>query len=222
MRRLANVQRSNSLSNRLRSRRFVELEASIDRRAGRTGRPTRILDVGGTNSFWEQRGLAGDERVEVLIVNPQLETSRHSNIDCRIGDATNLEEFEDQSFDLVFSNSVIEHLGSAGAQKAMAREVRRVGRGHWVQTPSFWFPIEPHFLFFGWQWLPRDLRVWALRRRRFGWRGPYPERARAAELVDEIRLMRRKEVAALFPDSEIRAERIGPFVKSFIAVRTQP
>ena len=69
-------------------------------------------------------------------------------------DATNLHEFGDASFDIAFSNSVIEHLSTFENQARMAAEVRRVARAYWVQTPNFWFPIEPHFLVPAWHWLP--------------------------------------------------------------------
>jgi hypothetical protein len=120
---------------------------------------------------------------------------------------------------MAFSNSVIEHLATFEKQAAMAREVRRLARVFWVQTPNFWFPIEPHFLTLGWQWLPRWLRIGLLQRRGFGWCGRCPDHEVAASAVDEVRLMRHKELAQLFPDAQIRREWFGPLTKSFIAVR---
>ena len=134
-------------------------------------RPVRILDVGGTNAFWEMRGWAGRDDVQIVTVNLKAEERRHSNIEPRAGDAIDLGEYADNSFDLVFSNSVIEHLFTYENQVAMAREVRRVARAYWVQTPNYWFPIEPHFHVPGWQWMPTGIRIELLRRRRCGWRG---------------------------------------------------
>ena len=94
-----------------------------------------------------------------MLVNLEAEERRHPNIDPRAGDATNLSEFPDGSFDVVFSNSVIEHLQTFGNQEAMAREVRRLAPVFWVQTPNFWFPVEPHFLTPAWHWLPVAARV---------------------------------------------------------------
>jgi hypothetical protein len=98
---------------------------------------------------------------------------------------------------------VIEHLAPA-RREAFAREIRRVARGWWVQTPAYGFPIEPHSLLPGAHWLPLGLRrrYW-----RLGVAGP-----------EDIALLRRGELAALF-GPPLLAERIGPLAKSWIAVR---
>ena len=219
MRGLADAGANGSFSNSRRTRRFEAfariLEGLVDERRG----PVRILDIGGTNSFWEQRGWAGRGDVRVVLVNLEAERRVHENIEPRAGDATNLSDLPDGSFDVVFSNSVIEHLETFERQAAMAAEVRRLASTYWVQTPNFWFPVEPHFLTPAWHWLPVELRVALLRRRRWGWRGPCPDADRARALVREIRLMRSRELKRLFPDATLEEERIGPFVKSFVAVR---
>jgi methyltransferase family protein len=219
LRRLADVGTSGSFSNLRRGLRFESFARLVDRLSRELGRPVRILDIGGTNLFWEQRGWTGREDVRVILVNLDVEHSVHENIEARSGDATNLREFPDGAFDVVFSNSVIEHLGSLERQAAMAREVRRLAPLYWIQTPNFWFPIEPHFLTPGWHWLPARLRVALLRRRRWGWRGPCPDPEDARALVNEIRLMRGRELRTLFPEATLEEERIGPLVKSFVAVR---
>lgn len=91
-------------------------------------------------------------------MNLAVEEQRHEDVQPLAGDATDLREFGDSSFDVVFSNSVIEHLFTFENQRRMAREVQRVGKAFWVQTPNFWFPMEPHFHVPGWQWMPRDTR----------------------------------------------------------------
>jgi len=219
LRRLAEADRQGSFSNSRRTRRFEAFARLVEELSERRSGPVRILDIGGTNSFWEQRGWAGREDVEIVLVNIAPERRVHENIHPRAGDATDLHEFRDLSFDVVFSNSVIEHLETFERQAAMAREVRRLASRYWVQTPNFWFPVEPHFLTPAWHWLPVRVRVALLRRRRWGWRGPCPDAAEAQALVREVRLMRGGELRALFADATLRAERIGPFVKSFVAVR---
>jgi SAM-dependent methyltransferase len=110
--------------------------------------------------------------------------------------------FADDEFDLVYCSSVIEHVPPA-RRAAFAAEIRRVGRGWFVQTPAFSFPIEPHSLLPAAHWLPRSLR-------RLYWR------LGAAGEWEEISLLRRAETEALFGPA--RPERLGPLVKSWVCV----
>jgi Methyltransferase domain len=214
VRRLLDPTSPGSLSHRLRGQRFSRFEAL----AATLPRPLRLIDLGGTNDFWEQVGWAGRDDVRVTLVNLDPLPRVHENVEPVVGDVTSLSGHADGSFDVAFSNSVIEHLFTRERQRAMANEVRRVGRAYWVQTPNYWFPVEPHFVFPAWQWLPRGLRVAALRRRGFGWTPRLPDREAAERAVDEIRLLRRRELAGLFPEAGILAERFAGLPKSWIAV----
>ena len=214
LRRLANSNEPTSFANKLRAKRFRQFEAL----AARLPRPLRLLDVGGTSVFWENRGWHRRTDVKVFTLNLVAEEQRHANITPLAGDARNLAQFGNRSLDVVFSNSVIEHLFTFEDQRQMAGEIQRVGKAFWVQTPNYWFPIEPHFHFVGWQWLPLAVRVSILRRWACGWRGPCPDPIGARRLVEEIRLLTRKEIRELFPRANIVAERFYGFVKSWIAV----
>jgi hypothetical protein len=212
LRSLADGHAAGSFSNRMRGRRFELFEtltASLPR-------PLRILDVGGTTAFWEQRGWAGREDVKITLLNLSLQPTRHPNICCVAGDATDLSPQVGRGFDVAFSNSVIEHLFTYEAQAAMAREMQRVAPAFWVQTPNFWFPMEPHFLMPGWHWAPERLRVAAIRRRTVGWRGPCPDLEVARRTVREIRLLRRGELQRMFPGGTLVDERFGGLTKSFV------
>jgi hypothetical protein len=211
---LANDGSPTSLSHRLRERRF----RLFDRLAATLPRPLRIIDLGGTNEYWERRGWAGRDDVEITLVNLGPQERRHENLHPVIGDATDLSGHADGAFDIAFSNSVIEHLFTFENQASMAREVRRVARAYWVQTPNFWFPVEPHFLLPAWHWTPEQLRVEILTRRGVGWAGRCDSREHATQVVKEHRLMRRGELARLFPDGVLIAERFGGLVKSWTAV----
>jgi hypothetical protein len=211
---LASGHNPNSLSNRMRTRRFRIFESLVKT----APRPLRILDVGGTNLFWEQRGWADRDDAQITLLNLSLEEKRHRNIVSITGDATDLSQFGDGSFDVVFSNSVIEHLFTFENQRRMAAEIRRVARAFWVQTPNFWFPMEPHFHVPGWQWMPVGARVAMLRRWKCGWIGPCPDPAKALERVNEVRLMTSRELKELFPGAQLKAERFGGLVKSWIAI----
>lgn len=119
-------------------------------------------------------------------------------------DASQQLPFPDRAFDLVYCSSVIEHVPPA-RREAFASEVRRVGRGWFVQTPARSFPIEPHSLLPGAQWLPVRLR------RRY-WR------LGVARDWEEISLLGRSEMAMLFGEP-VLAERIGPLAKSWLSVK---
>src|ERR1700740_3116720 len=60
--------------------------------------------------------------------------------------------FDAGEFDLVYCSSVIEHVAPA-RRAAFAAEIRRVGRGWYVQTPAWSFPLEPHSLLAGAHWV---------------------------------------------------------------------
>jgi hypothetical protein len=184
--------------------------------AMRMPRPLRILDVGGRNEFWRHHGWAGRDDVSITLVNLFEQPRRHHNVHPRVGDATDLGEFDDGEFDVVFSNSVIEHLETVERQHAMAREVRRVGLAYWVQTPNFWFPLEPHFLVPGWQWMPMAVRTELLHRLPLAGERPVRERRHARRRVESIRLLKRRELEAMFPGGTIRAERMAGAVKSWV------
>jgi hypothetical protein len=127
--------------------------------------------------------------------------------------------FETNEFDMCFSNSLIEHLGTLAEQSLAAKEIRRVARGYFVQTPNVWFPIEPHFLVPGWQFAPLALRAYLLQRCDLGWirRQKDPLLARAE--VESVRLLSARELARLFPDGQIDREKLGPLTKSVTAWR---
>ena len=120
-------------------------------------------------------------------------------------DATERLPFDDDQFDLAYSNSVIEHLPRAG-RAAYAEEIKRVARGHWIQTPAYSFPLEPHALLPFAHWLPRPLRR------------AYWHVGAAGSWEADLALLRRRELARLFGEPVV-AERIGPLAKSWIAVR---
>ena len=182
----------------------------------RPGAETTILDVGGFANFWAGSGVAS----RITIVRPEgpeaLPAGTPPNLRSIGGDGCDLREHADQSYDLVFSNSVIEHVGDEAQQRAFAREARRVGRSVWVQTPAREFPLEPHLLTPFIHWLPPSLQerllpwtVWALLR-------TPAERSVWAEHV-RARLLSRREMQEWFPGARIITERFCGWPKSYIA-----
>jgi Methyltransferase domain len=181
---------------------------------------TKILDVGGNPFIWQiatEHGLAQINNITVLnIYEEQRELP--PNVRWVVGNGCEL-PFEDGEFDVVFSNSVIEHLGVLGSQESFAREIRRVGRNYWVQTPDPRFFVEPHYLSPFVHWLPIDLRrkvsrhatTWGLLTR--------PSKEQIEVMLKEIRLIAPKEFKGMFPDAEIISERWIGMPKSLIAKR---
>ncbi|HEV2812157.1 MAG TPA: methyltransferase domain-containing protein [Solirubrobacteraceae bacterium] len=182
-----------ALAARARARRHERFRALTG-----AGPDTRILDV-------------GCGRLGLRALEPDLDVTGVDVVDrpeypgpCVRADATQRLPFDDGAFDLVYSSSVVEHL-RPGDRARFAAEIARVGRGWWVQTPAFSFPVEPHALLPFAHWLPPALRrpYW-----RLGVAGAY----------EDIALLRRAELERLFPRGDVIAERVGPLAKSWIAV----
>jgi hypothetical protein len=213
LRALADNSDDRSLAIRLRRARFslfLSLLAKLEA-------PVSILDVGGTQGFWDlmTEGDPGDVRVTLLNVDHQ--TTSSPRFVSAAGDARHMPEFPDKSFDVVFSNSVIEHVGSYENQARMAREMMRVGRRWFVQTPNRRFPLEPHFLFPWFQYLPSGVRARMVNRFDMGWYKRIPDLNAAREEVDSIQLLTKRRFSALFPGSKIHTERLAGLAKSFVA-----
>jgi len=215
LRSVADHRDQRSLAHRLRLRRFgrfLELVARVPA-------PWAMLDVGGTPDFWRRMRFVPPPGCRIVLLNrrrPDLDPD--PGLEAVLGDATDMSMFGDRCFDVVFSNSAIEHVGDRAAQERMAAEVRRVGRRYVVQTPSYWFPLEPHFLLPGIQWLPAAARAEVVFRLRPGWYGAgVRSRGEAREAVDSIRLLRRWELARLFPEARIGVERLVGLPKSYVA-----
>lgn len=206
-----------AISRRMRRQRFERFAALAEA----LPKPLTILDVGGRAAFWAAHGWAGRSDVRIITGNIEPQRRDYANIEPVTLDATDLSNYPDSGIDIVFSNSVIEHLSSWDNQVKMASEVRRVARAYWVQTPNYWFPMEPHFRVPGWQWLPAELRIALLRRRAFGLRGRCAAYGRAATIVREIRLLSARELRTLFPNAILIGERYLSLVKSWVVVGGQ-
>jgi hypothetical protein len=201
-----------SLAARLRRRRHEFFEGLL----ARVPAPIRILDVGGTVEFWNNVTFGRDAN-EVVVLNLRPQQAQGAGLTAIVGDARDLGAFGDGSFDVVYSNSVIEHVGTFADQRRMASEVRRVGKRYFVQTPNKFFPIEPHFLVPGYQFMPLDLRAFLLTKSRLGWTPRETDFQRAKEVAGSVRLMTIAEVAALFPGASLFHERFAGLTKSVIA-----
>jgi hypothetical protein len=188
---------------RLRGSRMREMVRRIGLPEG-----ARVIDLGGTAHLW----ASFEHRLDVTLVTvPPRPGEAAPETSMRVihADACDLSRrFEDESFDLAFSNSVIEHVGGPQRRRAFAGEARRLGRAYWVQTPSDHFPIEAHTgvpFYFS---LPGPIRD-ALHRR---WAAELPE---WYEMIAGTDVVTRAEMARLFPDAEVYTERILGLEKSY-------
>ena len=176
---------------------------------------TRVLDVGGMPYFWQ---LARElqlpaPRVTIANLLPSPGGMPWVQADGRVL------PFADDSFDVVFCNSVIEHVGGPEHQRALAREITRVAPRYFVQTPSRRFPVEQHLVTFGLHWLPKQQQKrWMRPLSLAGTEGRLPQDV-LERFLDDLNLLNRAELAALFPDAEIRVERWLGLEKSLLAVR---
>lgn len=171
----------------------------------------RVLDLGGTAAFWRDCPLP----LRLTIVNlpgSGMQDAGPSIHDMTLveGDACAMPFVADRSFDIAFSNSVIEHVGPVARQQAFAREVRRAAPRYWVQTPSIWFPIEAHnHMPFWWFW-PAPLQRSTIAR----WRRKLPE---WTEMIEGTTVILRADLQRMFPEATLWTERFAGFPKSYVA-----
>jgi ubiquinone/menaquinone biosynthesis C-methylase UbiE len=174
---------------------------------------TRILDVGGYEGNWHLL----DVKPEVTLLNIDVKKDEtHGRFRYVKGDGRKL-QYPDKSFDIVYSNSVIEHVGGFEEQKAFAKEIARVGKSYFVQTPDKKFPVEPHFIAPFIHYLPKETQI-KLARRLTVWgliTKPSPEAVK--DLVESLHLLTRQELKLLFPGAQLISERVLGLSKSLLA-----
>jgi hypothetical protein len=176
-----------------------------------------VIDLGGQLSTWHRAPVRAKHVHVVNLTKPPTELPSWAEVDR--GDACALpEHIRSRRYDLVFSNSVLEHVGGHERRLRFADTVHALSGAHWVQTPYRYFPIEPHWLVPGLQFLPVALRASIAYR----WPLAYtPGRGKAAVLSTVLwtDLVDRTQMRVYFPDSRLRAERVLGLTKSLIAVR---
>lgn len=203
---------------KFRMARFAKVSSLIQRLAA-TREVVRILDLGGTPDYWAT--LFGDGQapnVHITLLN-QKETEVPSPQFLSVaGDACAVEA-PDNSFDMVHSNSVIEHVGAWSNQVRMAGEVRRLAPTYYIQVPYMWFPFEPHFHTLFFHWWPEQTRARMLLKRSYGFIPKQDTLADAHQMLEHHRLLDLSQFKALFPDAETTHERVFGFTKSLMATR---
>jgi len=179
-----------------------------------------VVDLGGRLGSWTKAPVR-PKHVHVVNLEP-LPDEVPDWAEVSYGDACALpEEIAGRRYDLVFSNSVIEHVGGHERRLRFAESVHRLAEAHWVQTPYRYFPIEPHWIAPGMQFLPVAARREVARKWPLAYT-PGRTREEALERVLWTELVDKTQMRSLFPGSTIRAEKAAGLIKSLIAYKKGP
>lgn len=185
-----------------------------------------VLDVGGRPFVWDLlKKEYGVTPKSLVILNTPSEELLPESPDYTVVIADGRElPYPDNSFDLVFSNSVIEHVGNYDQMTQFAKECDRVGRSLYVQTPNHWFPLEAHFGTALIHWLPRawyqKLSFLSLRYL-FAHNNP-KEKGYFQQEFDTTYLLSAKQLKQLFPGKTVMSEKVMGLSKSFVVMSPQP
>ena len=178
---------------------------------------TRILDVGGTLYNWKI--IKCQAQITLLNLDvPKNMPLRQDNMCYVQGDGRSL-AYRDKEFDICFSNSVIEHLGTFTDQKRFAKEISRAGKSLWVQTPAKNYFIEPHFIDPFVHYLPKKFQRKMIRNCTICGLITRPNSRYIDKMISELRLLSYNEMQELFPDCEIIKEKFLGMTKAYIALR---
>lgn len=208
-----------------RARRFERVLRLIQARLA-VAETVSILDAGGRPDYWLLLPTNLRPRVRIIALNYSTELTSYDvsqserlRVENVAGDACDMPQYADGAFDIAHSNSVIEHVGGYRRMARFAAEMRRVGRAYYIQTPNFWFPVDPHTAFPFAHWLPEPLRVNLSSMVKTGL-APRTDLAGAMGRLDDTRMISRTMFRAFFPDAEHHSERFFLLTKSLIAVRS--
>lgn len=221
---IQNYHHQGSIGSKLRAKRIAPMLKLIEQVYREKGQ-VNIIDIGGTAHYWGiiPENILRSHKVSVTVLNlPTCKSSEDYGVFKHIaGDACDMHTIADNSFDIAHSNSVIEHVGDWGRMNEFAREIERVATHYFVQTPNYWFPVEPHYMMPFFHWLPKPTRVWLVMQRPLGHLPQAKSVDEAVRNVEGGRLLNHKMFKALFPEAEIITEWFLGLPKSFIALKSK-
>jgi ubiquinone/menaquinone biosynthesis C-methylase UbiE len=170
----------------------IELFRDLVRERGQGG---RLLDVGGgpgLDGEFLELYTAFDEVVVVNLEPREFKALAGVTLKTMTADAREL-PLESRSFDWVFSNAVIEHVGDWRQQERFAKEIQRVAsRGYFLTTPNKFFPIEPHVMLPFYQFLPVSVQKRVV-----------PHSPGYLRSYEEINLLSAGQMRKLFPGATV-------------------
>jgi hypothetical protein len=203
---LTDPDRPQSLRAKRRERRWELFEATFPNLA-----EYRVLDLGGMPRFWR---IVPNRPAHVTTVNVQPADAEEPWSTHVVADAC---EFSPPGeFDLVFSNSLIEHVGGHYRRSQLAEVIKAAAPRYWVQTPYRYFPVEPHFVVPGMQFLPVGAQAKIAQHWHAGFRPA--GQTDSLEKVQSIELIGIRQLETYFPGAIIEKERIIGVPTSIIAV----
>jgi len=195
---LIGVNNKNSITTRVRQENFKIFKNIVSS----FNRKVRILDLGGTQDYWEMMEYTDPNLIEVTLINLEDIQVSLPNFRAIKLDIFKLNNSEFINFDIIFSHSLIEHVD----HERFAKLVINSGKPYFIQTPNKHFPIEPHFMIPLFQYFPLWLKVWCVKNFR---KELEPE-------VESINLLTKEELERLFPNSIISGGKLFIFTQSFV------
>lgn len=177
----------------------------------------KIVDLGGTESYWN---IVGDDflnknKVKITMINLINYRIKNKKIFSLINKDFFKYEFKNSSFDLSFSNSVIEHLGDESKISSFCNLHMNISKHYYLQTPNKYFFIEPHFMFPFFNFLPRVVQLFILSNFNIG-NFKKNDLDYAIKELDQIRMLSKKDLERYFPKGKIMNEKFFFMNKSFI------
>jgi len=213
LREISSSNNTDNLSSKFRRKRFKIFQTYLAKVALTS---PKILDIGGTEDYWNQINLIFGTNFQPIINNISKDEIDRGYFSGIVDDGKCLSSVKDNTFDITYSNSVIEHLSTFEEQQEMANNLQRVAQYYFVQTPAFIFPFEPHFLFPAFHWLPRRIRIWLVLRFNLGWFERCKNMKDGSDLVDSIRILKKSELKKIFENARIIKERFLFIPKSYL------
>ena len=213
----------NSISANARAKRVAKFSA-LCKNCAING--ASVLDIGGTVDFWKTNAHALSpgqfQSIDVVNLPPCEEiTFKIENIDVRQypGNALDRHSVRRERYDVVFSNSVIEHVGNLRSQAIMAKHIIELSKYYFIQTPYRFFPLEPHFYVPFFSLLPLGVRTFMHQRYNLGFMPKNPDWLQARMACEDTRLLSVRELRAIFRDGRgtVIKERLMGLCKSIIA-----
>ncbi len=223
---VSNPNNNKSISSKARERRIKLFGRLLTEYGIKNG---EILDIGGTTDYWRMNAqyLPSNLIKEIDIVNLPPQKLKHEQIgEIKLniygGNALEEESLRLKHYTIIHSNSVIEHVGNLRDQKHMADVIKNKSDYYWVQTPAKSFPLEPHFYFLFFSYLPLWMQTKLYQNFSLGFMGKEPDWFKARTTCEETRLLTLRELAHIFDPCGILKERLFMIDKSYIATNMIP